>query len=216
MLERARGTFEAACGQNGICNVAFVQCAVQDLLTDDAARGALGLLPLASRSASVAGDEACIDLILFHAVVEWMANPRAALQVLGRLLRPLGHLSVLFYNRNALIWRHLMNGSFDRANDPTGSSLACDFAGDRSKPKRRSHLTPHNPQDGPTLASWMEEDLGLVVRAWSGIRMLHDHIESNKRSIVPYDGLLAAERRWGQLEPYRSLARYIHMLGQKN
>jgi S-adenosylmethionine-dependent methyltransferase len=62
----------------------------------------------------------------------------------------------------------------------------------------------------------MEEDLGLVVRAWSGIRMLHDHIESNKRSIVPYDGLLAAERRWGQLEPYRSLARYIHMLGQKN
>ena len=229
MLERARATFEAACGPDGIGNVTFVCCAAQDLLSDDAARNALGLPPASTKSEGTVDEVACVDLILFHAVVEWMANPRTALQVLGRLLRLQGHLSVLFYNRNALIWRHLMNGNFDRADDmgtsvatsnsahPTASRDATDgeSGARRKRPKQRAALTPHNPQDGPTLEAWMKEDLGLEIRAWSGIRMLHDHIESSKRPGIPYSGLLAAERHWGQIEPYRSLARYIHMLGQR-
>ena len=79
MLERARATFEAACGHDGICNVTFVHCAAQDLLSDDAAREALGLLPMSAKSEGSVDEVACIDLILFHAVVEWMADPKKSL-----------------------------------------------------------------------------------------------------------------------------------------
>jgi len=253
MLERARDTFEAACGPDFDRNVTFVQCAAQDIWSNPTAREAMSLPPLASESTTGSDannpDEG-VDLILFHAVVEWMADPRAALQVLGRLLRPCGYFSVLFYNRNSLVWRHLMSGNFDRASNPIGFGLAPTLfsapaaltapapvgaaalseevaPGERGKlptmnarqrrnmTKHRPHLTPHNPQDGPTVASWIENDLGLAIQAWSGIRMLHDHMENDKKISAPYNDLFAAERLWGRLEPYRSLARYIHILGKK-
>jgi S-adenosylmethionine-dependent methyltransferase len=40
-----------------------------------------------------------VDLILFHAVVEWMIEPLVALSVLKSCLRPSGVLSCLFYNK---------------------------------------------------------------------------------------------------------------------
>lgn len=76
-------------------------------------------------------------------------------------------------------------------------------------------MTPDYPQDGPTVAGWLERDLGLALRAYSGIRAVHDHLPAPIAEAAPYDDLLAAERYWGRLEPYRSLARYIHILGQK-
>ena len=41
-----------------------------------------------------------VDLVLFHAVVEWMADAESALEVLSQCLKPGGHLSCLFYNRS--------------------------------------------------------------------------------------------------------------------
>ena len=72
--------------------------------------------------------EGRVDLVLFHAVIEWAADPFASLNALEKLLRPPntscghqgGHLSCLYYNKPALVWRHLMNGNFDRADNPTG------------------------------------------------------------------------------------------------
>ena len=79
--------------------------------------------------------EGRVDLVLFHAVIEWAAEPFEALQVLEKLLRPMtdgqrgGLLSCLFYNKPALVWRHLMNGSFERADNPTGVSKAAEATG---------------------------------------------------------------------------------------
>jgi len=109
MLERAKRTFEAACGP-GLGGAVFVQCAAQDLLVHRDARAALGLPPLADCRAAPPGPgpgelpapggvTGTVDLVLFHAVVEWMADPLPALQVLETILRPGGHLSCLFYNK---------------------------------------------------------------------------------------------------------------------
>jgi S-adenosylmethionine-dependent methyltransferase len=92
MLEGAKATFEAACGP-GLGGAALVQCAAQDLLTNPVALEALGI------RVDDPSSEACVDLILFHAVVEWMAAPLEALRVLERLLQPGGYLSCLYYNR---------------------------------------------------------------------------------------------------------------------
>ncbi len=65
------------------------------------------------------------------------------------------------------------------------------------------------------MAGWLERDLGLQLRAYSGIRAVHDHLPASVAEAAPYADLLAAERFWGRLEPYRSFARYLHIIGQK-
>lgn len=147
-----------------------------------------------------------VDLILFHAVVEWMVDPREGLVSLRRMLRPQGWLSVLFYNRHALVWRYLMNGTFDRAQNPCGPK-------DPSV-KRKNPLLPQNPQFPDVLLRWLE-DLGLQVQVWTGIRAVHDHMSDTVRAKVAYSDLLAAEQRWGRSAPYRDLARYVHMLSRR-
>ncbi|WP_416146210.1 methyltransferase, partial [Pseudomonas aeruginosa] len=52
------------------------------------------------------------DLVLCHAVLEWLAEPHAILPVLHQLCAPGGWLSLAFYNRDALIYRNLLKGHF--------------------------------------------------------------------------------------------------------
>src|SRR5690606_26352596 len=52
------------------------------------------------------------DLVLCHAVLEWLAEPHAILPVLHRLTIPGGWLSLAFYNKDALIYRNLLKGHF--------------------------------------------------------------------------------------------------------
>jgi len=76
-----------------------------------------------------------------------------------------------------------MNGNFSRALDPAGPAkcgvssparaddeAAGAAAGNGGNSKQRSKarrierqaaLTPQNPQDGPTVAGWIERELGL-------------------------------------------------------
>ena len=55
------------------------------------------------------------DLVLCHAVLEWLAEPHAILPVLHQLTAPGGWLSLAFYNRDALIYRNLLKGHFRKA-----------------------------------------------------------------------------------------------------
>jgi len=117
MLGRARQTFAEACpvgaGSGGneapAYDAAFVHCAAQDMLTNPHAREALGLDSLddtavassvavggAEYSSRTRGDSPCVDIVLFHAVVEWMAEPLEALKVLEQTLKPGGFISCLF------------------------------------------------------------------------------------------------------------------------
>lgn len=53
-----------------------------------------------------------VDLILFHAVLEWIAEPEAALQALYDCLTPGGALSLMFFNANGLLMRNVVLGNF--------------------------------------------------------------------------------------------------------
>ena len=57
------------------------------------------------------------DLVLNHAVLEWLEDPLNAIETLYSLVKPGGHLSLMFYNRHAIVWRNLMNGSWQRAHN---------------------------------------------------------------------------------------------------
>lgn len=64
------------------------------------------------------------DLVLCHAVLEWLAEPHAILPVLHQLTTQDGWLSLAFYNRDALIYRNLLKGHFRkmRKNDMAGEA----------------------------------------------------------------------------------------------
>lgn len=83
------------------------------------------------------------DLVLCHAVLEWLAEPHAILPVLHQLTAPGGWLSLAFYNRDALIYRNLLKGHFRkmRKNDMAGE---------------KQSLTPQQPLDPRELATQLE------------------------------------------------------------
>lgn len=50
---------------------------------------------------------------MFHAVLEWVADPQSVLQTLWSMLRPGGTLSLMFYNANGFLMHNMVAGNFD-------------------------------------------------------------------------------------------------------
>ncbi|WP_281647920.1 methyltransferase [Parendozoicomonas sp. Alg238-R29] len=140
------------------------------------------------------------DLILFHAVIEWLEHPEQTLKTLIKTVKPGGWLSVLFYNKRALIWRHLMMGNFVYTNNP----------GARLKGNGKT-LTPDNPQNPEDVERWLQSE-GMEIKAHTGIRSIYDNMRPHDLKRSSFEDILKAESIYGRQEPYRSMARYTHYL----
>lgn len=141
------------------------------------------------------------DLVLCHAVMEWMAEPQSLLPCLLQYLKPGGWLSLTYYNRHSLIFKNLLRTNFKKIT-------AQDFGG------AKGSLTPINPLVPEQVDTWLE-DLPLTVMARSGIRVFHDYILDGQQRERSPDELIALELLFSRQEPYRSLGRYIHIIGEK-
>lgn len=138
------------------------------------------------------------DLVLFHAVLEWVADPFAVLQQVLAQVRPGGTLSLMFYNLHSTIFRSVLRGF-----------LAKVLAGDlRGKGKG---LTPISPLEPDTVLGWLQ-DAGFHPVIRSGVRVFHDYLHHDVRKNADAAALLALEREYSRREPYRSLARYYHVV----
>lgn len=142
------------------------------------------------------------DVVLFHAVLEWLAEPEKTLKQLLHFIKPGGYLSLMFYSRTGLIYQNLTHGNFQHI-------LNNHLAGDGKS------LTPTNPADPEDVAQWIT-DAKLNVLCKSGIRVFYDHINRERRKQISEDELLELEKRFSRIEPYCSLARYIHVICQKS
>ncbi|PPC77866.1 hypothetical protein C4K68_08130 [Pokkaliibacter plantistimulans] len=138
------------------------------------------------------------DLLLFHAVMEWLVDPFEALQRLLPLVRPGGFFSVMFYNKHALRWRYLSSAQFSEG------------MGDTFR-RREGSLTPPGPLEPQQVHDWLQA-MGLEVRTWTGIRGIYDHIPRQLRAKVTLEQVLPAEHQFARVPPYRDLGRYVHML----
>ncbi|GAB2900606.1 methyltransferase [Microbulbifer echini] len=142
------------------------------------------------------------DLVICHAVLEWLEEPQQALQQLRSLLKPGGHLSLTFYNRRALEFRLLQRGSFRQLERNIGENYWGGHSGS---------LTPQNP----LLLEWVNEWLqqaGFEVTCHSGIRCFHDFMTPSIREKLPAAAIVQKELEYSQEDPYRQLARYVHLL----
>ncbi|HPQ95490.1 MAG: methyltransferase domain-containing protein [Thiothrix sp.] len=140
------------------------------------------------------------DLIVCHAVLEWLAEPLVTLQGLLSLLKAGGKLSLMFFNQHARTMRHLQAGQLktvlEHQSPPPGTTTG---------------LAPISPLLPQQVLEWLTQ-AGLQLELWSGVRCFYDYTYPQLRKQLDLQEVLALEARYSQQEPWRSLARYQHVL----
>ncbi len=140
------------------------------------------------------------DLVICHAVLEWVAEPQALLQSLQTLMKPGAYLSLTFYNLQAMIYKNLLRTNFKKIQRKQ-------FRG------YKGSLTPTCPLEPEQVYSWLQA-MPLQILCRSGIRVFHDYIFNGDDRERDPENLLAMELEFSRQEPYRSLGRYIHVLAK--
>ncbi|MGL4316207.1 MAG: methyltransferase domain-containing protein [Pseudomonas sp.] len=135
------------------------------------------------------------DLVLCHAVLEWLAEPHAILPVLHQFCVPGGWLSLAFYNKDALIYRNLLKGHFRKLRKER-------FAGEKQS------LTPQRPLDPRELAAQLAGS--WQVESQSGVRVFHDYMPSEFQAKAELADLLEMELAHRRHPAFAGLGRYLH------
>lgn len=141
------------------------------------------------------------DLVLFHAVLEWLANPQAGLECAMDRVAEGGYLSLMFYNKHSVIMKNLLKGNFRKV-------VSNDFVGERGG------LTPISPLDPADVYSWLES-AGFDVISKTGIRVVNDYLHRDLQASRSYEDIMHMEKLLCRQEPYLSLGRYIHVIARK-
>ena len=135
------------------------------------------------------------DLVICHAVLEWLAEPYAILPALHRLTRPGGWLSLAFYNRDALVYRNLLKGHFRKLRSNA-------LAGEKQS------LTPQTPLDPRELAAQL--DGSWSVETQSGVRVFHDYMPVDFQKRAEVAALVEMELAHRRHPAFAGLGRYLH------
>lgn len=138
------------------------------------------------------------DLILCHAVIEWLAEPEPLLRQLQNFLAEKGMLSFTYYNRHSLEYRNLIRGNFNLLKQGT-------FVPDPGS------LTPGNPIYPEQVKEWVGE-AGMNVKTQSGIRVFHDYVTTQRGGNGVPEDVIEMELKYSQQEPFLWLGRYIHLV----
>lgn len=143
-----------------------------------------------------------VDLVLFHAVIEWISEQKSAIKTLADIINPGGAFSIMFYNANGLVMRNAVLGNFHLATP-------------NIQRRRKRSLTPLNPLLPETVYQWLAEfDFRIVGK--TGVRVFHDYLQSRQLQNKDFPALLALEQRYCRQQPYIDLGRYIHVMACKS
>jgi SAM-dependent methyltransferase len=140
--------------------------------------------------------------VLCHGVLPYVEEPAALLASLAAITAPGGLVSLLGKNAEALAMRAGLEG---RWNDALAAFDADRDVGGMGVTTR-----------GDTLAGLtrMLDDAGLEVEAWYGVRVFTDHLWD----VPPAPGMeRAIEAEWeaGRRDPYRRVARLVHVIARR-
>jgi S-adenosylmethionine-dependent methyltransferase len=138
------------------------------------------------------------DIILCHAVIEWVRDQRKCINVLKGQLAPGGVLSLLYYNRDALLFQSLVVGNFPYV-----------YSGLKSR--HRQKMTPLYPVSPYDMDEWIT-DSGLEIISESGVRVFHDYMRHKNEYEEKFDDIRHFELEYSRDERFRRLGRYIHLI----
>ncbi|MBD1576719.1 MULTISPECIES: tRNA uridine 5-oxyacetic acid(34) methyltransferase CmoM [Vibrio] len=143
-----------------------------------------------------------VDLVLFHAVMEWLENPQQVLQTVLEKVKPGGIASVMFYNHHGLVLKNVTCGNIPHILQGMPHRK-------RFKLQPQKGLYPHE------VYQWIENE-GFIIKGKSGIRCFSDYIgDQQYMGDYQLEDIVALEQQLCRTEPYLSLGRYIHVWAQK-
>ncbi|MCX4186713.1 methyltransferase domain-containing protein [Methylophaga sp. OBS4] len=152
---------------------------------------------------SLASELPEFDLVLCHAVLEWLAQPLPSLFTIADKVRPGGYLSLLFYNRNAMVYSNVLKGGW-RLKPILDDS----YIGQGNK------LTPPNPQFPHEVIAAMTAR-HFSVKTHTGVRVFNDYLSTEAKQNSDEQELFALEKRYCRMPTYRDMGRYVHVLFQR-
>lgn len=141
------------------------------------------------------------DMVLCHAVLEWVADPVEVLSALAAVMKPGASLSLTFYNRLSLIWMNVLKGNFNMVLNDNLTGHPGSF-------------TPPNPLSPAEVIAILDE-LGLRVQYQGGVRLAFDYLSRELRDQRSEEDLLAIEQYLQQFPELAGLGRYYHMIVEK-
>ena len=141
------------------------------------------------------------DLILCHAVLEWLAEPQAIMDFFDNWLADGGALSLCFYNPVSFVYRNLVMGNFNLLQNK-------DFKADNGS------LTPNNPVAKDDVLAWLNDHHYQILHM-SGLRVFHDYSPLKRGGHTNPQAVIAMEVAYSGQEPYKWLGRYLHFLVRK-
>ena len=141
------------------------------------------------------------DLVICHAVLEWLQSPLDVITHLVDKLKPEGYLSLSFFNKDAHRFGNLLYGNFDY--------VKADL-----KNKNTVRLNPNNSVEPKAVLVHLQcLPVNLVHRA--GIRCIHDYMKHPDMQISHYQQVKEMEITYGTKEPYLWLGKYFHLIVQR-
>ena len=153
------------------------------------------------QGAEVLGAES-FDAVLCHGVLMYLEDPRPMIHELASIGRPGAMVCVLAKNASALALRPGLEGRY-------GEALAA-LDADRDL----GGLGVVTRGDTVEGLSTLFEEAGLGVVRWYGVRMFTDHL-GDRDPGTELPEVLELEWEASRRDPYRAVARLIHLVGQR-
>lgn len=137
------------------------------------------------------------DLIILHGVIEWMADPCSAIEILRPMLKSDGAMSILFFNRNKLILKWGINGQI-------GKALS-------GKPANSRPLTPQNPLTEADLLPTITAG-NLKITSKAGIRIFYGFFAKLTKKLETSEETISLEQHYCHTEPFASMGEHTHIV----
>ena len=184
MLEKAQERAALSTAKDEKLNITWYVCPYQEL------------------EEKLADKKEKFDLIMCHALLEWLAEPAAVMDFFDQQLSDNGALSLCFYNPASFDYRNLIMGNFNLLDNT-------EYKADNKK-----SLTPNHPVAKEEAEAWLKAHEYQTLIA-SGLRVFHDYSPLKRGGHNDPEAVIRMELRYSQLDPYKWIGRYLHLLATR-
>ena len=142
------------------------------------------------------------DLVICHAVLEWLSDPFSNIEKLIGMTKIGGYFSLTFFNKYAQMMGNLLYGNFD-------------YVKQGMQVKNRVRLSPNNPLRPKDVIDFLHQQK-VTMTSMAGIRCIHDYLKDPTMQQSHYEQLKDAELAYGDKEPFMWLGKYFHIIMRRD
>ena len=139
------------------------------------------------------------DLVMCHAVLEWVTEQQLCVEQLVNRVKPGGYLSLMVFNYHGLLLHNLTAGNLDHV-----------AKGMRTRKKK---LVPKQPLKLKEVEAWLTE-CAMQPIALSGVRVFNDYIRDQLDQLTDQQiiDMELVQSKESELIP---VSRYLHLVYRK-